>query len=597
MDEAKALADGWTQAEIDAEKVRRAAAAPKPAAPEPSMLSQAGDAAKWIAQQPVDLVSGIKRSVGDAGRGIRQAAAYVAPGMVDPEAARQAQADVEAQDKANPTSMAHDAGKMVGDIAPWFVGAGMVPKVAAAVPKVAEAASMIPKWAQTLAGGASAGAVQGAISPESGEYDLPSKAGTGAGWGAAMGPVGWLAGKAYAPFRGKGSAAAQENAAVLNAEGIPNQLPSNQSDSKITRFFTEALGQVPVLGHTLNRKRGENQRWLTGKFNEATGMPVDELTPDVLDAMWKRVNKNIDRFKEGPNIPTFELPGSLKAVGDDLKDLVTVKSKTAELKRLAELERQLTPTANNAVPPRPGIFNTIEQNAASDLQPAVGNTLERVAAESGPTALGGKQIASMPPVTQPMVQNTGRTAREMIDLRNEAAAMAHGTAEHAPKERARAVQTLIEQAIKDTHGDKGAAFDLAMKRYGAMKDTRKAAGELGENLVEGSIPTNRMAQTSSEFAGMFPQRDRLVAAAAGNMPTPPPGSNRALYTLALMGSPIAGGLLTKGAGGDFDKGSLGTGALATSLVAGLSRQTPSKQKIDAFRRMMMAGGIGADPFN
>jgi hypothetical protein len=197
----------------------------------------------------------------------------------------------------------------------------------------------------------------------------------------------------------------------------------------------------------------------------------------------------------------------------------------------------------------------------------------------------------------PTVQNTGRTAREMMELRNEAAAMAHGTTEHAPKERARAVQTLIEQAIKDTHGDKGAAFDLAMKRYGAMKDTRKAAGEMGENLVEGSIPTNRMTQTSSEFAGMFPQRDRLVAAAAGNMPTPPPGSNRALYTAALMASPFAGGLITKGAGGDFDKGSVGTGALAASLIAGLSRQTPSKQKIDAFRRMMMAGGIGADPFN
>jgi hypothetical protein len=185
----------------------------------------------------------------------------------------------------------------------------------------------------------------------------------------------------------------------------------------------------------------------------------------------------------------------------------------------------------------------------------------------------------------------------MMELRNEAAAMAHGTTEHAPKERARAVQTLIEQAIKDTHGDKGAAFDLAMKRYGAMKDTRKAAGEMGENLIEGSIPTSRMAQTSSEFAGMFPQRDRLVAAAAGNMPTPPPGSNRALYTAALMASPFAGGLITKGAGGDFDKGSVGTGALAASLIAGLSRQTPSKQKIDAFRRMMMAGGIGADPFN
>jgi hypothetical protein len=597
MDEARALADGWTQAEIDAEKARRAAAAPKPAAPEPSMLSQAGDAAKWIAQQPVDLVSGIKRSVGDAGRGIRQAAAYVAPGMVDPEAARQAQAAVEAEDKANPKSMAHDAGKLVGDIAPWFVGAGMVPRVAAAVPKVAEVAGMLPKWAQTLAGGAGAGAAQGALAPEAGEYDLPTKAATGAGWGAAMGPVGWLAGKAYAPFRGKGSAAAQENAAVLNAAGIPHQLPSNQSDSKITRFFTEALAQVPILGHTLNRKRGENQKWLTGKFNEATGMPEGELTPNTLDTMWKRVNTNIDRFKEGPNVPTFELPGSLKEVGDELKDIVTIKSKAAELKRLAELERQLTPTANNATPPRPGIFDTIEQNAVGDLQPAVGNTLERVAAESGPTALGGKQIASMPPVTQPVVQNTGRTAREMMELRNEAAAMAHGTTEHAPKERARAVQTLIEQAIKDTHGDKGAAFDLAMKRYGAMKDTRKAAGEMGENLVEGSIPTSRMAQATGEFAGMFPQRDRLVAAAAGNMPTPPPGSNRALYTAALMASPFAGGLITKGAGGDFDKGSVGTGALAASLIAGLSRQTPSKQKIDAFRRMMMAGGIGADPFN
>jgi len=155
----------------------------------------------------------------------------------------------------------------------------------------------------------------------------------------------------------------------------------------------------------------------------------------------------------------------------------------------------------------------------------------------------------------------------------------------------------IEQALRDTHGDKGAAFDLALKRYGATKDVGRAAGEAAEHLIEGHIPVSRMIAGSKGHFGMFPERDQIVKAMAGNMPDSPAGWPRGLLmTMLLGGVPIASGGLAKVAGGDFSTGAAIPASLGTALVAGLSRKPPTKAQIDAVRRAMMGAAIAENPF-
>ena len=201
--------------------------------------------------------------------------------------------------------------------------------------------------------------------------------------------------------------------------------------------------------------------------------------------------------------------------------------------------------------------------------------------------------------SDPIVENATRSASKMIKLRNEASRMAQGELDYEKKQAASQLQGIVEKAIKDTHGDKGAAFDLALKRYGATKDVRKAAGESAEHLSEGALPTSRIVEGSKGHKGMFPERDRLVAALAGNIPDATLGSGptRALYTSLLLGAPLAAGGVSKIAGGDASWGTVPTTGLAAALIAGLSRRAPTKAEIDAIRRLVMGTGIGADPFN
>ena len=536
MDRARALAAGYSEEEIDAEEARRAgkAAAP-PAEPAPSFLRSAANTVAGLAQQPIDLVSGIKRSVGDVGRGAWQAAADVAPGMFDAEAARKAQAAAEAE---SPTSGAFHAGKFVGDVAPWMAGAGAAPALLSKLPQAAKVAGMLPAWIRGVIGGSAGGAVQGPLSPESeeGRYSLPQKAKEGAMWGAAMGPVGEIAGRLYAPFRNAGSKAAQESAAVLNASGLPKQIPATQTDDKYVQVLSNALEQIPLAGEWLKRARGANARWASGKFTEPTGNAVEELTPEILRKMKSRASASIDDFKTGPDVPTGAIPADLQALAATLIGTPTIASKSNLIRKVGDVEAQLS-------------------------------------------------------------QSPTRTASEMVELRNEASKMARGEGSYLEKKAASKLQDIVEQAIKDTHGDKGAAFDIALKRYGATKDTLKAAGELGENLSEGGLPVSRMVEGSKAAPGMFPDRDKIVAALAGNTPTPPSGWNRALYTSLLLGAPLAAGGVSKIAGGDASWGTVPTTGLAAALIAGLSRKAPTKAEIDAIRRLTMGAGVGADPFN
>lgn len=557
MDEARALADGWTQAEIDAEKARRAG---KPApSPSSSVMSQVGDAAKWVAQQPVDLVGGIKRSLADTGRGIRQAAAYVAPGLVDPEAARQAQVAVEEADKANPTSLAHDAGKIVGDVAPWMIGAGMLPKVIGAAPKVAKSVSMIPSAIRTLAGGAAGGAAQGVVSPEAGEYDMGEKAGTGAAWGAAMGPVGWLAGKAYAPFRNAGAGAtARENAALLNAEGLPAQIPATQTDAPMVQAMTNALEQIPGAGHWVRKARDKNAQWLTSKVTEPTGKAVEELTPSARKEMFDRLNEEGNAFRTSKPI---KMTKPSEAAADAVRNVEQYAMDTAQQSGVKPL--------------------VIASQRLADL---AGNPATAQRAASG---MPVPQYRGIPEI---------RTSDQVMNLRNAAGELAHAETDPILKNQYRAYRNALADALQTAHPDKDVKGWLG--RWGAMEDVQRAAGKGGKELVGGKLTPDRLAQNLDDSFRPGSKMDDLISAASENMPTPPKGWNRAMIqSLMLGGAPMA-----LGAGADYIKGDVGPGtalgsAVSASLIGGLSRKAPSQAKIDAFRRMIMAGGIGADPFN
>jgi hypothetical protein len=542
---------------------RDAAAAP---APEPGFGERFKSNVSDVLSIPSELRSGAQRSLAATGRGIRQGAASL--GLGDPEAARLAQLKVEQEEAGNPPSFTSDVGKAVTDVAPWMAGGALgIPALAgrgaAMLPQAAKYAGMIPKWMSSVAGGAAGGAAQAPFEPTSGEYDLGDKAETGALWGAATSPLGHLAGRLYAPFRnaGRGPTAIQ-NADRLNAEGLPNQIPATQTDDTMIQHMTNALEQIPWLGSAVKKARDVNLGWLTSKKTAGTGKAVSELSPSAREEMFNRLDAEGNAFRTQDPIVMSPVSAAAKQAADNVSTYAQATSQAGGTRPLRAAEKTL---ADRTVPMRPNL----PAGVPAPPPPGVGMP--------GPTR------------TVPQI----RTADEVMNLRNAASELAYNEKDPVLRAAYRDYKRSLEDKLRDVHGSD--RFDDWLKQWGQMEEVTRAAGGGGEFLKRGKLTPERLAMNLEDSFRPGTEMDKLVAAARGNMPTPPPGSNRALATAILLGTGGAiagGGALTNGGWGALPPATLGA-----ALAAGLSRKAPSQAKLDAFRRMVMAGAIVNNPFN
>lgn len=505
-------------------------------------------AAKWVAQQPVNLVGGLKRSMGDTALGLRQFAANTM-GTEDPEQLRQQAMMAESEARNLPAG--NTAGKVVGDIASLMIpgGAaakvGMLPRAAAFAEK---AAPYVGKLIPSLFGSAAGGAASTILAPETGDYNLGERALTGAEWGAGGNVAGRIAGRAMAPFRKPGSAAAQENAAILNEGGLPNAIPATQTDSPMLQAATNALEQVPVLGRLVTKAREGNLDWLTRRATAETGKEVSQLTPKVRQEMVDQLNAMGNRFRTQERIPLDEVSTKASAAADRVRDYAEATSQMGKLKKL--------------------------ENAATATSPAQLKAPYSRATSGMPT---------------PTISKTP-TADEVMDLRRAAGEMAFKESDPVLAQQYRALRDSYDEALRNKFGpDKGAEFDKWRQQWGALEDVKKAAEK---GMQGGRLRAEALASTVPDTFAPKTANQKLFTAAAENMPSPPEGWNRAMITAALLGgAPAAGGVASDVVRGDPGWGTASGGALSAAMISGLVRKKPDQATIDAVRRFMTAAAL------
>jgi len=543
--------DGATDEQV---RLRVLAAHPNAAKPSAARVAQDAEDAKIRAQggsdgnAVMDTVAGVGKAMSDMWLGGKQLAASV--GMGDKEALAKEAADKEELD----ASLMRTGGGMVGkygtDIAASFLPMGIATKAI-------KGAGMIPGMARAAA----AGGAQELLNPDK-NYDPIKQAGKGAAFGAGGDVVGRVAGRAYAPFRNKGAGATSvENAALLNAEGLPHQIPATQTDSPMVQAMTNALEQIPIVGHGVRKARSGNLGWLTEKATAPTGKAVEELTPSARREMYARLNNEGNAFRTQDQIAMTPVAAEAQQAANNVRQYAQATNQTGDVSRLENVAKALGDVSPGPMrPPLP-----------AGIPPP-------------PTGIGmpGPQRAKIPQV---------RTADEVMDLRNAASELAHKETDPILKAQYQKYRESLADELRHVHGTN--RFDDWLKQWGAMEDVQRAAGKGGRELTGGKLSGERLSMNLDDSFRPGSKLDDIVSAAAENMPTPPRGWNRAMIQSAMLG----GAPMALGVGADYLKGDVGWGTglgtgVSASLISGLSRKVPPQQRIDALRQLLTAVGIG-----
>jgi hypothetical protein len=374
------------------------------------------------------------------------------------------------------------------------------------------AAKMLPsaaaKWHRYLgAAGAAAGegALQNATTAAE-NYDLKREAGQGAVFGMGGEAVGRAVGRAASPFRSLGpSETAAQHYRVLEGAGIPAPIAQNMTDSPNVARFTHALAQLPVFNRNINSSHNANLEWFTQRKTAPTGSRMKELTPDNTEAVEQRLGNTAKAFRAGPDVPLTNVPTDLANLHAGGSDSVM--------------------------------------------------------------AMGGNQNRLNSLMTNALAQPT-YTANAIMDARQKLSNQQQGhrmAGRYFEADQARALKEIYEDALKATHPDGGAAFDLWKKQHGAWADVANAASEGGGKTARVLEPTEFAAKNLDErrrLAARPGSADAFTNAAANRIPKLPNTENRAWITAMLMGTPLIAG----GGGWLFGDKDLGLNAAATTAI-------------------------------
>jgi hypothetical protein len=486
---------------------------------------------KQGAAAPFEMVGGMRRALQGKVLGARQFAVEAGISGEDEEKLRQQAMELESANKqATPSGK---AGDFIGSIAPEMMVGGPVGRAVAAGIK------QLPRLVRGIAGygGASAGgAASSMLTPETGEYDIADKAKSGAMWGAGGRTAGHVASAVYRPIRSLGGVDAQENAALLNRSGLPNQFPATQTDSKMIQAATNALEQIDFTG-TTSRLRNQNYEWGTRKFTKPTGTEVSVLSQSARDKMKNALTAEARRFDAVPGKSAAPVPPA----------------------DLEEAERAVRKFASH-----PG--TEVKMKGAPSLWEVSVEDLMHL--RSAATKLSHSKSTGATP--SPELAKDFRTLREMYDD---------------------AIRGRLPDRQSGLPGPTKQDYTEWLDKWGAEQVVEQAfaKGTSGGRL----LPKNIEAVVGDTFASGDPAK-RLASAMAENMPTPPAGWNRAAITAAILG-----GMPAVGAASDLYRNGevgpltgLGLGTSAT-LIAGLLRKAPSAAQSDELRRKITAFMLAA----
>ena len=498
------------------------------------------DAAAYVAKSPFEMVGGVRRALEGKVLGARQFAAGVTG--EDEEQLRQRAMQLEAENKnASATSK---VGEFVGSVAPEMMVGGPVGRMVSGAVKAAPAAI---RGLTSLVGSGAAGAADAMLNPETGEYNIADKAKSGAEWGVGGNLVGRAAGRIYAPFRGKGGGDAQQNAALMNANGLPNQYPATQTDSKMIQAATNALEQIDPTG-TMSKLRNQNYEWGTRLFTKPTGTEVSVLSQSARDAMDNNLRAQARKFDA--------VPGT-----------VVAPTPAADLEEANRAVRRFASEPGTAIPMKGG--PPLHEVTMEDLL-----HLRSAATKLSDAKAGG----AMP---SPELAKDFRNIREMYDqaILDRLPARPPPPAPGAP--------SPPHPSGLPTKED----YTEWLDKWGAFQVVKQARekGTSGGRL----LPQNIEAVMGDTFASGDPAK-RLASAMAENMPTPPSGWNRAAITAALLGAtPAAGGVASDLTRGDPGVGTAAGLGVSAALISGLMRKAPSQAQTDELRRRITAFMLAA----
>ena len=531
-------------ADEDERKRRRAELEAKQAAEDAAIRRQGG-----LSDQGglTNLFTGIGKGMSDMYLGGRQLLNAVTPGD-NPEWAAEAK-DREQRDKALMNTGGGMVGKYGTDIAASFLPMGLAAKAIQGGGRLAGMSRA------ALAGGA-----QNMLTPDE-QYDPLKQAGQGAAFGVGGDVLGRVLGRAYAPFRNSGAGTtARENAALLNREGLPSQIPSTQTDNSMVQAGTNALEQIPYVGKWVRNARNKNAEWLTEQATAGTGKAVKELPLSAREEMFTRLNNEGDAFRTGQQVPMSKVSAEAQAAADRVRQYAEATAQGGKEAKLSRIADALADTP--ATPIRP-------------LPPGI---------PPPPPGIGA------PGMTAPSAPQT-RTLDEVMNLRNAAGKLAHEETDPVLRSQYRAYRESLADELRAVHGSD--RFNTWLKNWGAMEDVQNAAGKAAGELRAGKLTGERLAMGMESSFKPGTRLEKIISAYKENAPSPPSGWNRSMYQSLLMGgAPIAAGGYGDWTRGEFGAGTaLGTGVSA-SLIAGLSRKAPSQASIDAIIKALTAAGIG-----
>jgi hypothetical protein len=401
---------------------------------------------------------------------------------------------------------------------------------------------MLPEFALSMAGGVGptaakqflgnvgTGAVMNALDPEGKDYDLLGRLGVGGGIGGLADLAGRTISRAVKPFR-KFSPGSVENTKILSDAGLPKPLASTEAGGGFAVPMSQALEQIPGISAPMKKALDENAEWFTRKMSKDAGMEVSHIT----DSTRRAISDRLDTVATG--LRQLARPVDEKLIKDSIEFA------------------KLTMAPNLAAVSKKGVVKQFD-NAIEALTPGAHLSPEDL--------LKRRSIAT----------DSMYTADSAVE-----------------KAAFKSIRDAYDEAYVHANPHLKDLYETWRSQYGSFKDLIKAADK-GLGRGDTILPANMRAVSDFGEGVAKTQRERLIQAAAQQMPTPPGGWNRAGYIAMLLGAPLGTGAITKTLGGDWDATTGIGGATAASLVHGLSRKPVSQSTANLIRALTTAGVIG-----
>lgn len=537
-------------------------AAPPEAPPKPisSIPGQLWD----MTRNPLSTFRDIGQGGVDAAQnmvlGARQAAAGIA-GIGDAEALKKEAAAREAELKTR--SPVAKTAKVVTDIGTSLLPSKWAGDTLAMIPQ-------LPKYLEAVKAvlpSTVSGATMDLLDPSK-DYDAGKKASWGGAIGAGLDTVARVPGAVYRKwFTGGASDVAKEAADVLAKGGMPKPIAATQTDAPMVQQLSDVASKLP-FGGGIREARDANLDWGNKLVTKQAGMGpsgqgVTQMTEAAKDANQNRLNDAINMFRQGPDVPLPHVAPDLQAALDKVESYVKATAQESKTKPVQAAIEGATPTPSTLIMP-PGV----------------------------------------PPPPRPPVTIT---ANEAVDRRRAASQLANAEftkvgGDTNLAQQYRNIRDSYDNAIKDTlpfgpqlptndlsiipHTAEG--FDMWRKQASAHKDAVAAADK---GLERGRLIPQNVQDVISKSGGVQDIAP-TVKAAATNITRPTTGVNRALMTSVLLGTPLGTGAIGGLASGDLGVGgAVGLGT-AAALIKGLSHTPSTPAQREAFRKMLVAAGIG-----